>query len=279
MKYLLLLLVCYSVTLKAQTALTFDKRIVESEDKWVAFKHDKDSTYSYGFIYIDAQAGLTFNYEGKFRIANDGKYVPTKSDTANLKIRLQPNRVKIAFIPNDRFSELKIISTPEWLKYYKTDTNSVARLYRWGFMYNSWNEYSKALTFLEGANKIEPKFPGLELELAFSYNALGQFITAKQYLESAIETNPNECHLYRELSFSEIHLGQLDNAKETYKKGIIVCTDKSMKSEIAHNLARQYYISKDQRNFKYWARETKKWAVNGDQYMNSISKMEAEISR
>ncbi len=52
MKYLLIILTLTAAHLKAQTSLTFDKRFVESEDKWVAFQMDKDSSYAYGFIYI-----------------------------------------------------------------------------------------------------------------------------------------------------------------------------------------------------------------------------------
>src|SRR5258707_731198 len=125
MKYLILILCFCATTLQAQTVLKFDKLFVESEDQWVAFQKGKDSTYSYGFIYIDAQAGLTFNYEGKFTISNDGVFIPQKLDSTSLKARLQPNNVRVAFIPANKFGELQITAIPDWLKYYKTDTASV----------------------------------------------------------------------------------------------------------------------------------------------------------
>lgn len=85
--------------------LTFDKRFVESEDKWVAFMPGKDSAY--GFIYIDAQAGLTLDYEGDFKILSTGEFIQTKHDSTNIKIRLKPNNFLVAFIPADKYKELK----------------------------------------------------------------------------------------------------------------------------------------------------------------------------
>jgi tetratricopeptide (TPR) repeat protein len=274
MKYLIIFLSLIAINLKAQTDLKFDKRFVESEDKWVAFQMDKDSTYSFGFIYIDAQAGLTLNSEGKFKISTSGKYIPEKLDSISLKVRLLPNSVKVAFIPKTKFEELKISTIPEWLKYYKTDTLSIERLYRWGFLYNSWDECTKALTYLEKAQTINPKFNGLEFELAYAYNALQQYDKAITVLKSAIETTPNDCYLYKELSFAEMHIGQLDKASETCKKGIPLCTDKAMKCELAYNLAYQYYKIKDKKNFKTWADLTRKYSSKGDQFSTNIDKME-----
>lgn len=67
MKFLLFVLFI-STQAKGQTLLNFNKRFVESEDRWVAFCMDKDSTFSFGFIYIDEQAGLTCKHEGQFKI-------------------------------------------------------------------------------------------------------------------------------------------------------------------------------------------------------------------
>ena len=45
------------------TELKFDTKYFNAVDKWVAFpKKDTDSTYAYGFIYLDNQAGFTFNH-------------------------------------------------------------------------------------------------------------------------------------------------------------------------------------------------------------------------
>ena len=279
MKYFFTWLLFVATTGSAQTILQFDKRFVESEDRWVAFQMDKDGSYQYGFIYIDAQAGLTFNYEGRFKITGQGVFVPEKIDSFIMKSRLEPNQVKVAFIPESKFNELKIDAVPEWLKFYKTDTASIERLYRWGFLYNSWDECSKALTYLERAQKINPKFKGLEFELAFAYNALQQYDKAITVLQSALETSPADCLLYKELSFAEMQSGQLNKAVETSKKGIDNCSNKQWKAEIAYNIAYQFYKAKDKVNFALWANETKKWATKGDRYSTNVTKMEENIDK
>jgi tetratricopeptide (TPR) repeat protein len=279
MKYLLIILGLFSISLQAQTTLNFNKRFVECEDQWVAFQMNKDSTYTYGFIYIDSQAGLTLNYEGSFKIMPDNIFVPKKIDTTSIKYRLEPNQVKVSIIPSSKYKELLIKRYPDWLKFYKTDTASIERLFRWGFLYNSWDECAKALIYFEKAQKINPKYQGLEFELAFAYNALGQFDKTIVVLENAIKTNSNDCYMYKELSFAQIGIGQLEKASQTCKKGIALCSDKPMKSEIAFNMAGYYFKLKDKENFKYWANETKKWATIGDQFMVNINSMEAKIEK
>jgi len=281
MKYLFLVLAFYSSSLIAQSSLRFNKRFVQCEDKWVAYQRDKDSTYTYGFIYIDSQAGLTYQNKGRFKITDDNTFVSVKDalDTISLKVRLQPNNVKVAIIPDDKLKELQLPEFPDWLQYYKTDTGTIERLFRWGYLYNSWDECDIALPYLERGYKMNPDFKGLAFELAYAYNALDKCDKAITVLETALATHPNECYMYKELSYAQIHTGQLDKAAITCKKGIGLCTDKSMKAEIAINLAQGYYKLKDKTNFKYWAKETRKWATKGDDYTSSINKMEADMDK
>lgn len=280
MKYLITLLFMFPTELVAQTSLIFNKRFVECEDKWVAFQSDKDSTYAFGFIYIDSQAGLTLNYEGRFKIGNTGNLVLTKMiDSTSIKVRLQPNQVKVALIPETKFAELRITPIPNWLRFYKTDTTSIERLFRWGFLYNSWDECAKALTYLEKAQKLNPKHKGLEFELAYAYNCSLQFDKAIVVLKNAILTSPNECHLFKELSYAEMSTGKLSEASETCKKGISICTEKPMKAEIAYNMSFHYFKNGDKTNFKYWADETEKWATKGDQFTSMITKLKHEMAK
>ena len=256
MKYFLLLFTLFSINLNAQNVLKFDKRNVQCEDKWIAYQIDKDSTYTFGFIYIDSQAGLTLNYEGKFKIDNKGKFYRIESETKNeigfMKVRLQPNKTAIAEIPESKFKELNIEKTPNWLISYKTNENSVGRLYRWGYMYNGWNECEKALTFLEKAEKIDSNFKGLQTELAFSYNALGKFDKAEISLKKAIAHNPNDCYTYKELAYTYTKLINFKKVAETYLKMSKICTEQNFVQETAYNLAYEYFKAKDKTNFKKW---------------------------
>ena len=280
MKFLLLFVgLFYCAAANAQVNLKFDKRFVECEDRWVAFQQDEDSSYAYGFIYIDAQAGLTMNYEGKFTVSREGMFVPKKLDSVGVKYRLEANQVRVALVPESKFSELKIAAAPDWLKYYKNDTGSVDRLFRWGFLYNSWDECGKALTYLERAQQVNPKYKGLEFELAFAYNALKQYEKAKSVLESALKTSPDECYLYRELSLAEMNLDDLSGAADVARTGLNICTDNEVKGEIAFNLAYQYYKRKDIDNFRNWIKQAKKWGSANDQIMENANKMEADISK
>lgn len=279
MRYLLFFIVFGLSNLHAQSVLKFNKRFVECEDKWIAFQMNKDSSYNYGFIYIDSQAGLTFDYRGNFKITKNGTYVPNTMDTASFKIRLEPNDVHVAFIPENKFKELKIQAIPDWLHFYKTDTASVERLYHWGYMYNGWNECAKALTYLEKAKKINPKYQGLEVELAFSYNCLGYYNKAIIELQGALEKDSTDAYVNKELIYAQLKSGQLEKASESCKKAIERCKDQSYNGESCYNILHEYYQKNDKTNFNLWLPETKKWTSNNSDITESIKIMENELNK
>jgi tetratricopeptide (TPR) repeat protein len=278
MKYCFILLALMSIHLNAQTGLTFDKRFVESEDKWVAYKMDKDSSYIFGFIYIDAQAGLTLQHEGSFKIAQNGQFVPKKLEY-NVKVRLEANNVRVAFIPENKFAELQIQANPDWLKAYKTDTGTVKGLYRWGYLYNGWDECAKALTFLEKAQKIDAKYKGLEVELAFSYNCLTQYNKAIVVLQNAIKTEPTDAYVNKELIYAFLKSGQLEKAIEGYKTAIKVCTDKTYNGENCFNILHEFYVKKDKKSFKSWLKDAKKWNSDNSDRLESINAMDKQLNQ
>lgn len=283
MKNIFILFILFSLSLNAQNLLKFDKRNVQCEDKWIAFQKDKDSTYTFGFIYIDSQAGLTLNYEGKFKIESKGKFIRLDDDTKNevgfMKVRLRPNRTAIAEIPESKFKELKIEKTPSWLKNYKTDENTIERLYRWGYLYNSWDECEKALTYLEKADKINPTFKGLQTELAFSYNALGKYDKAETSLNKAIKDNPNDCYTYKELAYTYTKLSELEKVANTYKTMTKICEEKNFIQETAYNLAFEFFKLKDIIKFKHWKTETEKWSKVENQYTKNLLLMQNELEK
>lgn len=281
MKHLLLFFFFFSLSLNAQNFLKFDKRNIECEDKWVAYQMDKDSTCTFGFIYIDSEAGLTLNYEGKFKIDKKGKFKRTEpvNKTSSLKARLQPNQVAIAEIPEEKFKELEIEKTPSWLEIYKSNPNSIERLYRWGFLYNGYGEFQKALTYLDNAEKINPNFKGLQTELAFSYNALGQFDKAAIALEKEIKNNPKDCYTLKELAYSYNHLNALEKSIETYKTMVSTCSEKNFIQETAYNLAFRYFQKKDKKNFNQWDIETRKWADKETTYSKNLTQMAIDINK
>ena len=282
MKYFLLLFALITTTINAQDILKFNKRNVECEDKWVAYQKDNEGAYNFGFIYFDAQAGLTLNYGGKFKIDENGKFnlLPSqKNQTNEYKIRLQPNKIIIAEIPEEKFKELAIEKTPSWLHIYKGDENSVYRLYRRGFMYNAGNECETALTYLEKAEKIDANYKGLQTELAFSYNALGKYDKAENSLKKAIAQNPKDCYTFKELAYAYTKQLKLDKAAETYTSMITICGGNNDVAETAHNLAYIYFSNKDKTNFNKWKLETEKWSKPEDKYRKNLVAMEAELNK
>ena len=266
MKKIILILVTFiSFQLQAQLELDFNKRFVESEDKWVAFQMNDDSTYNYGFIYIDAQAGLTLNSEGTFKPLDDGSFEVKKIKETNIKVRLEPNNVKVAIIPNDLFQSLEIPESPEWLKHYKTDVNTVERQYKWGYMYNGWGECKKALPFLLKAKTIDPNFKGLIVELAYSYNCIKEYSKAIEILEEEIKKKPEDAYINKEFIYSFSKTNAIEKAVNQYYKSIKEIDDNSYNAENCFNIMQFYYKKKDKKNFNKWYKELKKWPNNNKQ--------------
>lgn len=276
------ILLIFPILFFGQDDLVFNKRNVQCEDKWVAFQMNSDSTYTFGFIYIDAQAGLTFNNEGKFKINPKGKFIKIESEemiNTSLKSRLKPNKILLTEIPKSKFKELKIVKFPEWLKIYKSDEDSIERLYRWGYLYNEYNEFEKALTYLVKADKIDPNFKGLQTEIAFSYNTLGNYELALIALKKSRDLDPNNCYTLKEVAYSYTKLTQLDKVIETYNKMKDICAEKNYVSETAYNLAYEYFKIKDKTEFYKWKTETEKLLSNDNQYYRKLKLMENELNK
>lgn len=278
MKHLLLLF--FIVTnLNAQSTLDFNKRFVESEDKWVAFQKNEEDSYAYGFIYIDEDAGLTLNYEGTFTITQNGEFIPTKFNNSSMKVRLEPNDVLVAVIPKEKFKELKIEAVPDWLKYYKENENSIERLYKWGFMYNGWNECAKALTFLEKAQKINPKHPQLAVELAFSYNCLKQYNKAESILEKEIKSNSKDAYVSKEYIYTLTKSNNIDKAIKQYKTAAKTIEDKQYDAENCYNILQHFYFKKDKENFNIWYKELSKLEITNEMIKQYAHAMNEDINK
>lgn len=219
---------------------------------------NKDSSYNYGFIYIDSEAGLTYNDEGTFKAKKDGTFEIKKIKEANIKLRLEPNNVKVAIIPSDLFKALEIEETPDWLKFYKKDLNTVARNYKWGFTYNAWNECQRAIPFLLKAKEMEANFEGLSVELAFSYNCLKEYDKAITVLEEELKKNPNDAYVVKEYIYSTTKTKDIEKAESQYYKAVTTITDNPYKAENCFNIMQYHYNQSDKKNFNKWYKELQK---------------------
>ncbi len=277
MKYLLLFVFSYCLPAMAQDALTSDKTFIECEDKWIAMLN-KDNSLTYGFVYIDTQAGLTLDVAGTFKVV-DNVFVPSKRENSSMKVRIPLNNNKVAIIPLERLKELEVDPVPDWLKIYKGENTSVARWFRLGFIYNLWEKCDQALVYLDKVKAIDPNYKGLKFEYAFAYNALKQFDKALMVLNDAIKEDPKDCYLHKEIVFAQMNLKKPELAAERAKIGIEACSDDAIKGEMAYNICKQYYLLKDKEAFNKWELEAKKWLPSDNKWFKNLAIMNAELNK
>ena len=280
LNYLALVLLFLPLLSIAQAELKFDKIYFECEDKYVAFPlYDDETDYSFGFIYLDEQAGFTYQVIGDFKIDENGKYIADTSASAesNIKLRLEPNTKDVAIIPNEKVLEMGFPLTPYWLKFYKANENKVQSLIKRGYHFNHVGACNIALINLEEAYKIEPHAKGLEFEMSYAYNHLKEYDKAVAILEKAIENNPKDYFFYRELGFSYSKMEKLDEAEKVYKRGIKMSDDNAQKAEMAINMAQAYTLRKNEKKFKEWAKVVKKYADKDSDFVKMLARYEEYI--
>ncbi|TLX74561.1 hypothetical protein E9993_11590 [Labilibacter sediminis] len=280
MKRLILFLLAFIVIkMNAQDNLIFNRRFIECEDQWVAFSINEDSSHIYGFIYIDSQAGLTLNLEGRFKYEPDSSLVVKKEQDTNIKVRLENNNVNVAIIPEEMFNDLHVDSIPEWLKYYKTDVDSITRLYKWGYMYNGWGLCDKALEYLLKAKAIDVEYKGLLTEIAYSYNCLKKYDLSAEVLAEALRLNPTDAYTNKEYIYTLSQQKNIQKAIEQYEKLVELEVDDTYNAENCFNILGQFYYQKDVKNFKKWVKELRKWPNSNKKIDAYIEMMEKELKK
>lgn len=278
----LVLFICFSgIAQNAPTDLKFDKKFYETLDQWVVFpKKDVDSLYLFGYVYLDQQAGFTFNLESSFHVLKNGKFKAIPKDpAAYVKFRLEPDKTAtVSLLSLQRQQELALPKEPDWLQYYKTSTE-MERMKNTGFHLNHIGASRQALDYLLPAYEKEPHYKGLEFELAFAYNVLSEYDKAVAVLEKALVKDPTNYYLYKELGYAYINLKQNDKADATYKKGISASEKNDIRAEMAINMAQAYYMAKDKARFAEWAAITRKYAAAESEYVKYLEKFEKELAK
>lgn len=284
MKYLTFVFIfyCFCVDSKAQqntnidTSLKFNRRYTTCEKKWVVLsRNDNKKTYSFGFIYIDSEAGFTYDLQGVFTVDDHGRYVRDTNifkNSGSIKYRIAPNWQYVALLPEQHFEELKIKAEPEWVKTYYNYTDTVAHDYRWGYLYNELGESAIALNYLEPAYHMKPDAPGVGFELAFAYNALQRFDNAILVLESAIKHNSADAYFYKELGYAYLQKKEYDQAIEAYKKGLAHFPDKVDidRGEMAFNMAQAYKALGNRDDYNNWMIKAKSFMPEESAYYKTI---------
>ena len=251
--------------------LHYDLHMSDCENHWVVLRHNpNDSDYTYGFVYIDPQAGFTLHVTGHFTIDVDGKYRsapdPLSPDKYILKIRLDQNGVA-ALLPPEALAQLGLPDRPAWLKFYEDTADPVTHRVNWGLYYNAIGDSRRAVDYLESAYKERPGAPRLVFELAYAYNALGRPEDAIRVSRNEFTKNPKDEMLCREMAFAYFGLKSYKDAVEQYQICIALCGDSpsqmAEKSELAINLSSSYSALGDNQNRAAWLEKAKYWAPKG----------------
>ncbi len=251
--------------------LTYDVHMSDCEDRWVALYHKpEDHGYTYGFVYIDPQAGFTLHFFGRFTIDVDGNYHaapnPLPPDKYSLKIRLNKNGIA-ALLPPRGLAQLGLPEKPDWLSFYDDKSDSVTHKVNWGSFYNGIGDSRRAIDYLESAYKERPDAPKLVFELVYAYNALERPEDAIRVSKSEFAKNPKDELLCREMAFAYLHLKSYKEAATQYQACIELCGDSESqmaeKSELAMNLSSAYKALADSPNSEAWLEKAKRWAPKG----------------
>lgn len=275
-KLLFLFFLCYQCAYAQKTSLKFDTKFYDAEDQWVLFnKKEKQSSHAVGFIYLDQQAGFTFQYDGEVELKNNKLVrLPRLDTTNNIKYRLDANTFDVHILSAEEKKQLNLTDSPTWLANYKTNSDFIQNRVQRASYLNGVGASHKALPILQKAYEEDPHFQGLEFELGYAYNALGSFYKAVIVLNKAIENDPSNFWYYRELGFSLKHLNNLPEAEKAYRKGIELTSDKIQVAEMAINMAQSYYHAKDKVNFDAWKKVVVENSEPESQFMAYIQYFE-----
>ncbi len=273
----LLLFVSFEILAQADPELKYDQPFTKCEKKWVVLsRSEADRNYTFGYIYIDSQAGFTFDLQGMFMVDATGRYIKdtiSLKNSGSIKYRIAPNWRPVALLPSKHFNELKIKAEPDWVKTYYNYTDTLAHNYRWGWIYNDINDSQTALTYLEKVYKVNPHYPGVEFEMTFAYNALGKFNDAIKLLEPAISNDPKNTFFYKELAYAYFHAQQYEKAILTYKTGLEFFPNErsETRGEFAFNMANAYKTLNNEAEYKAWMVRAKDYTPTNSRYYKAIT--------
>ncbi|HEK20810.1 MULTISPECIES: tetratricopeptide repeat protein [unclassified Mucilaginibacter] len=281
MKYLAIILIlagytnAFSQSSNAEDSLIFDHRFTKCERRWVALeKKESPNNFLYGFIYIDRDAGFTFDLKGSFKIEN-GRYI---NDTSafkgqSLKYRIEPNWRNVALIPQRHFKDLNLPAQPAWISNYYSFKDSAAYYGRIGWIYNDLNEPDTALHYLKIAHAIDPDQKGISYEMAYAYNVIGDYPDAAEIMELALVKDPGNLMYYKELGYAYMKQKDYERATEAYLKGFNLFTEEvsEIKGEFAFNIASIYHAQGKEHVYKIWMMKAKKFTPPTSSFYHQIT--------
>jgi len=198
----------------------------------------------FGFVYVDPEAGFTFDLAGQLKLDAQDKYVRIPDGMEGLgrrMVRLDAEKnPPAALLPKAAIEQLGLPEVPDWLKHYADTSDPVTHRVRWGSHYNHVGASRRALTYLEPAHKEKPDAEGLAFELGYAYNALERFNDALAVLKQAFARHPEEVRLGNEIAYAYNALGRYEDELPILKQVVARHPDDVL---LGAKLAEAYFLS------------------------------------
>jgi hypothetical protein len=272
MKYLLILLLLCAIGAKAQNGLTFDKRLLDCEDKWIAVSLDSESKYAYGFVYLDYSAGLTFDLYGSFTV-DSGAYKPK---IVNIKrSRITPTEVKVAIIPTERLKELAVEEFPTKYKNYAGNNNRNYRYIKFIQIFNNWKEYNMASKYVLALSETERGSPSYIEEDPTDKNK--KIRKTFEITTANFGRYAKKEEVYKRDIFTFTQANKMEEAEQAYLHALIYCSNEASKADMAYNITYQYYKNSNREKFDFWCKEINRWIIPEDIYADKIKMMASKL--
>lgn len=266
---LVLLLLSGNLRAQAKAPFQFNARASDHENQWVVLPNESpDDKYMFAFLYVDPQAGWTFQYGGNFAVKKNGrlKLLPNEMEKAKamVKVRLQGD-MPVAPLTAAQIKDLGLSDPPDWLVYYKDKATPAGHGINWGRAYNHIGACEKALTYLEPAYRDDPDDEKLLFELSYAYNALQRLDDSRRVLEQAVQKHPKAFYVRREYAYLFTQSGEWQKAISEYRLCLEICPpDKpNEKAELAMNLAQSLAQAGAKDEAREWFGKAEAWAPKG----------------
>lgn len=266
MKYRLGALLLVAASAAAAEFPPSSHRLADCENRWFLREVADPSIRLLGFVYVDPDAGVTIEDNGKVALSADGALV-RMPDTRENKMRLIIRGVsnfEIACLSSEQASQLGLALVPDWLEFYKDKREPGPHNVAWASFYNHIGAFDKALEHLRIAGDSGFRSLALALERGFALNATARHQEAIEGLQPAVKAYPDDIRLLAELAYSHLRLRDFSRAIDLYQAAL--SRDAEGKSvlrwEYANNVALAYAALGDGTSASEWSRKAATWNIS-----------------
>jgi tetratricopeptide (TPR) repeat protein len=219
------------------------------ENRWFAAEGTSGKLFL-GYLYIDPEAGFTFEHYGDFRI-DGGQATVVKSDLrdkARLIVRVTNNFPARCLTPTQA-TALGLEPNPAWMKFYEDKRAPGEHHANWAYFYNHIGASEIALEHVSKALAAGESSESLAFEHAFALNVLSRFDEVVALLTPNVSRTKSG-DLVAELAYAHLMLAKFEEAIGLYSRAIDLGS--SRRWEFATNIAGAYERLGDTRKRDEW---------------------------